>query len=716
QLTTNDSHIYIDTGLVFDAEKDVILVSVRTCNGGFVALASNKENLNKGLYEILLGRESIEIRNYGLIRNVYLYILCRNCRNCTAKATGIGSIKCDEHMDFWINYKGQIVRIGVGRNARHNQRVSFRSTIAYNPRFILISSWNSTGQWIIRVCAESEMPTSQSDILDSATMEVTTEVSSSLITTPPNRCPSVQLTTDDSHIYIDTGLVFDAEKDVILVSVRTCNGGFVALASNKENLNKGLYEILLGRESIEIRNCRNCTAKATGIGSIKCDEHMDFWINYKGQIVRIGVGRNARHNQRVSFRSTIAYNPRFILISSWNSTGQWIIRVCAESEMPTSQSDILDSTTMEVTTEVSSSLITTPPNRCPSVQLTTDDSHIYIDTGLVFDAEKDVILVSVRTCNGGFVALASNKENLDKGLYEILLGRESIEIRNCRNCTAKATGIGSIKCDEHMDFWINYKGQIVRIGVGRNARHNQRVSFRSAIAYNPRFILISSWNSTGQWIIRVCAESEMPTSQSDILDSTTMEVTTEVASSLITTPPNRCPSVQLTTDDSHIYIDTGLVFDAEKDVILVSVRTCNGGFVALASNKENLDKGLYEILLGRESIEIRNYGLIRNVSLYILCRNCRNCTAKATGIGSIKCDEHMDFWINYKGQIVRIGVGRNARHNQRVSFRSTIAYNPRFILISSWNSTGQWIIRKLMIRNVSVCIKQYVLLEVMNNT
>jgi hypothetical protein len=27
-----------------------------------VALASNKENLNKGLYEILLGRESIEIR------------------------------------------------------------------------------------------------------------------------------------------------------------------------------------------------------------------------------------------------------------------------------------------------------------------------------------------------------------------------------------------------------------------------------------------------------------------------------------------------------------------------------------------------------------------------------------------------------------------------------------------------------------------------------
>lgn len=63
----------------------------------------------------------------------------------------------------------------------------------------------------------------------------------------------VQLTTDDSHIYIDTGLVFDAEKDVILVSVRTCNGGFVALASNKENLNKGLYEILLGRESIEIR-------------------------------------------------------------------------------------------------------------------------------------------------------------------------------------------------------------------------------------------------------------------------------------------------------------------------------------------------------------------------------------------------------------------------------------------------------------------------------
>jgi hypothetical protein len=37
------------------------------------------------------------------------------------------------------------------------------------------------------------MPTSQSDILDSATMEVTTEVSSSLITTPPNRCPSGKL-------------------------------------------------------------------------------------------------------------------------------------------------------------------------------------------------------------------------------------------------------------------------------------------------------------------------------------------------------------------------------------------------------------------------------------------------------------------------------------------------------------------------------------------
>lgn len=63
----------------------------------------------------------------------------------------------------------------------------------------------------------------------------------------------MQFSTVDGHIYKDSGLDFDAQTEIILVSVRTCNVGFVALASKKDNLNKGLYEIVLGRSLIEIR-------------------------------------------------------------------------------------------------------------------------------------------------------------------------------------------------------------------------------------------------------------------------------------------------------------------------------------------------------------------------------------------------------------------------------------------------------------------------------
>jgi hypothetical protein len=69
---------------------------------------------------------------------------------------------------------------------------------------------------------------------------------------------------------------------------------------------------------------------------------------------------------------------------------------------------------------------------------------------------------------------------------------------------------------------------------------------------------------------------------------------------------------------------------------------------------------------------------------------------KAVGSGSISCDEDREFWITDNEGTISVGVGRNPRYNQRVSYKNPIPYDPRFILVSSWNNTGKWFIRELI--------------------
>lgn len=428
-----------------------IVFEVLASNDAHILLMNDETDIDTNVYEIVIGAGN---NTFSAIRQKRL------SDNIASKIHK--PLDCNTERQFWVSWGQNTIKVGSGKQAGENEFLSYKDSGFKAVNYAAVSTgWGATGEWIFY----NEIPRQSKDYPGTLVIHTPDQYKYQLV--------------KDLAVQETTSIVFE---------VRASNDAHILLMQDKGDFDRNIYEIVIGAGTNSFSTIRkerlskDVTHKMHH--PLSCYIQRYFWISWNGKdgkTIKLGSGQQPGENEILSYTDS---GPRvkvnYAAVSTgWGATGDWLFY----------------------------NAVVTDPNSYPgSLCIHTPNEYKYRIVDGLSVQETTSMVFKVRASNDAHILLMHDKADIDRNIFEIVIGAGTNSFSTLRTERLKkdvATKSHHPLCYYvQRYFWVSWELNTIKVGKGRQVGTEGFLSYAATSGLKAvNYIAVSTgWGASGDWV------------------------------------------------------------------------------------------------------------------------------------------------------------------------------------------------------------------------